>query len=112
MLSGGTFYYMQTLDKWFEVLKKEYPSYKISELGNLTKEYLDLFEVFLRDILWSKLERPIVNQLYDKEINTLAQKFNKQSLIDNLLSLNKTKEKLNYNISPQLLWENLFLNME
>ncbi|OGY94260.1 MAG: hypothetical protein A2406_02055 [Candidatus Komeilibacteria bacterium RIFOXYC1_FULL_37_11] len=112
MLSGGTFYYMQTLDKWFEVLKKEYPGYKLSELGNLTKEYLDLFEVFLRDILWAKLERPIINQMYDKEINSLATKFNKQSLIDNLLSLNKTKEKLNYNISPQLLWENLFLNME
>jgi len=112
MLSGGTFYYMQTIDKWFEVLKKEYPGYKLSELGNLTKEYLDLFEVFLRDILWAKLERPIINRMYNIEINSLAQKFNKQNLIDNLLSLNKAKEKLNYNISPQLLWENLFLNME
>mgnify|MGYP000082514875 FL=1 len=112
MLSGGTFYYMQAIDKWFNILKKEYPGYKLYELGNLTREYLDLFEIFLRDILWIKLDRPIVNKIYDKEINTLAQKFNKQSLINNLLLINKAKQKLNYNISPQLLWENLFLSIE
>jgi len=112
MLSGGTFYYMQAIDKWFGLLKKEYPNYKVYELGNLTREYLDLFEVFLRDILWTKLNRPIVNKIYDKEINNLSQKFDKQSLIDNLLSLNKVKEKLNHNISPQLMWENLFLSIE
>lgn len=112
MLTGGTFYYMQAIDKWFAILKKEYPSYKLYELGNLTREYLDLFEVFLRDILWIKLDRPIVNKIYDKEINDLSQKFDKQSLIDNLLALNKAKEKLNHNISPQLMWENLFLSIE
>ena len=112
MLSGGTFYYMQAIDKWFNILKKEYPGYKLYELGNLTREYLDLFEIFLRDILWIKLDRPIVNKIYDKEINTLAQKFNKQSLINNLLLINKAKQKLNYNISPQLMWENLFLSIE
>jgi DNA polymerase III subunit delta' len=112
MLSGGTFYYMQTIDKWFSILKKEYPSYKLYELGNLTKEYLDLFEVFLRDILWTKLDRPIVNQIYQKEISNISQQVDKQSLIANLLSLNKAKEKLNHNISPQLLWENLFLSIK
>jgi len=112
MLSGGTFYYMQTLDKWFEILKKEYPSYKLYELGNLTREYLDLFEVFLRDILWAKLNRPIINQVYNKEINALATKFDKKSLVQNLLSVSYARQKLNYNISPQLMWENLFLSIE
>jgi DNA polymerase III subunit delta' len=112
MLSNGTFYYMQTIDKWFSILKKEYPAYKVYEIGNMTREYLDLFEVFLRDILWAKLDRPIVNQIYNKEINSLSNKFDKQSLIDNLLSLNKAKEKLNHNISPQLMWENLFLSIK
>lgn len=112
MLSGGTFYYMQVLDKWFTILKKEYPTYKLYELGDLTKEYLDLLELFLRDILWTKLNRPIINEIYDQEINELAQSLDKQSLIDNLLSLNKAKEKLNYNISPQLVWENLFLSIK
>lgn len=112
MLSGGTFYYMQSIDKWFEILKKEYPGYKLYELGNLTKEYLDMFEVFLRDILWAKLDRPVVNQIYDKEIQNLSQRFDKKNLINNLLSLSKAREKLKYNISPQLMWENLFLNIE
>ena len=49
MMAGGTFYYMQAIDKWFEILKKEYPGYKLYELGNLTREYLDLFEVFLNE---------------------------------------------------------------
>jgi len=112
MLSNGTFYYMQTIDKWFEILKKEYPSYKLYELGNLTREYLDLFEVFLRDMLWVKLNRPIINEVYSKEINNLATKFDKKKLIENLLSLSNAKEKLNNNVSPQLMWENLFLSIE
>lgn len=112
LLAGGTFYYMQALDKWFALLKKEYPSYKLHELGDLTKEYLDLLELFLRDILWVKLNRPVINEIYQTEINNLAKDLDKQNLIKNLLSLNKAKEKLNYNISPQLVWENLFLSIK
>jgi len=112
MLAGGTFYYMQAIEKWFGILKKEYPAYKMYELGNLTREYLDLFEICLRDILWAKLNRPIINKIYTKEINSLSKKFSKQSLITNLLSLSSSKEKLNHNISPQLMWENLFLSIE
>lgn len=111
MLSGSTFYYMQTIDKWFEVLKKEYPNYKINELGNLTKEYLDIFEIFLRDILWAKLQRPIVNKIYENEINKLSSSFDSQKIVDNLLSISRARQKLNKNVSPQLLWENLFLNI-
>ena len=45
-------------------LKKDNPGCKVGELGNLTKKYLDLIELFLRDLLWLKLDRKIVNDLY------------------------------------------------
>lgn len=112
LLSGGTFYFMQALDLWFEVLKKEHPEYKVYELGAFTKKYLDLLEIFLRDILWQQLERPIINKLYQSEIAALAPRFSKANLLQNILSLNSWKEKLRYNVSPQLLWENLFLNLK
>ena len=112
LLSGGTFYFMQALDLWFEVLKKEHPEYKVYELGALTKKYLDLLEVFLRDILWLQLDRPIINKLYQQEIASLASRFPKENLLKNILSLNSWKEKLKYNVSPQLLWENLFLSLK
>ncbi|MCD4760331.1 hypothetical protein K8R42_00350 [bacterium] len=112
LLSNNTFYSMQTIDKWFEVLKKEYPGYKLYELGNLTKQYLDLLEVFLRDLLWIKLGQPAVNRLYQDQLQELSLQFNKNNLIKNLLSINKIKQKLARNVSPQLLWENLFLNVK
>jgi hypothetical protein len=103
---------MQTIDKWFALLKKEHPGFKIYELGDLTKQYLDLFELFLRDLLWLKLGRPVVNELYHQDLSQLATTFTKESLFKNLLSLNKIKNKLKYNVSPQLLWENLLLNLK
>lgn len=112
LLDSNTFVSLQAIDKWFEVLKKEYPGYKVYELGNLTKDYLNLLEVFLRDLLWIKLDRPIINEIYQEQLNNLATRLNARSLIDNLLSLNKAKQKLNYNISPQLLWENLILSIK
>jgi DNA polymerase-3 subunit delta' len=112
LLSNNTFYYMQTIDKWFALLKKEHPGFKIYELGDLTKQYLDLFELFLRDLLWLKLGRPVVNELYHQDLSQLATTFTKESLFKNLLSLNKIKNKLKYNVSPQLLWENLLLNLK
>lgn len=112
LLSSNTFYFMQAIDKWFSLLKKEYPGYKVYELGILTKQYLDLLEVFLRDLLWIKLDRPIVNEMYKEELVQLATNFSKEKLLENLLSLNKTKTTLKYNVSPQLLWENLLLNVK
>ena len=112
LLSNSTFYYMQTLDKWFDVLKKEYPEYKVNELGDLTQQYLDILELILRDILWVKIDRPVVNMIYSEQINKLAEDFQIKELINNLLSLNNVKKELKYNISPQLLWENLFLNIK
>jgi len=112
LLSGSTFYYMQTIDKRFDVLKKEYPNFKVYELGDLTKEYLDLFELFLRDLLWIKLDRPITNVLYVDQLKRIAPQFTKDDLLNNLLSLNEMRQKLKYNVSPQLLWENLFLNVK
>ncbi|PWB38963.1 MAG: hypothetical protein C3F02_00970 [Parcubacteria group bacterium] len=112
LLAHGTFYYMQTIDKWFGILKKEHPEYKVFELGALTKRYLDLLEVFLRDILWIKLERPVVNQMYQSELELLAEQFDKDRLVRGLLSLEDIKNKLRHNVSPQLLWENLFLSLK
>ena len=109
LLSGSTFYFMQTIDKWFAFLKKENPGSKLYELGGLTRQYLDLFEVFLRDLLWAKLDRPVVNQLYEAELKNLATSFSQEVLIENLLNVNKAKQKIQYNVSPQILWENLLL---
>ena len=103
---------MQTIDKWFEVLKKEHPGFKLYELGELTKQYLDLFEVFLRDLLWLKLNRPVVNQLYQQDLEKLSPQFDEANLLKNLLSLNQVKQKIKYNVSPQILWENLFLSVK
>lgn len=112
LLSNNTFYYMQTIDKWFAVLKKEHPEYKVYELGALTKRYLDLVEVFLRDILWVKLDRPVVNKVYQPELENLSKQFDKDQLVKGILSLGDIKIKLRHNVSPQLLWENLFLSLK
>ena len=112
LLNSNTFDYLQNIDKWFNTLKKENPSYKIQELGNLTKKYLDLFELFLRDLLWIKLDREIANDLYNKKLIDLSNKFSKKILLKNLLNLNNLKKKLKYNVSPQLLWENLLLSIK
>jgi DNA polymerase III delta' subunit len=112
LLSSNTFIYMNTIDKWFEILKKEHPGFKMYELGNLTEQYLNLFEVFLRDLLWIKLDRPVVNELYHRDLENLATQFTAKKLFHNLISLNKIKTKLKYNVSPQLLWENLLLSVK
>lgn len=112
LLSSNRFYYMQSIDRWFEVMKKEHPDYKIYELGNLTKQYLDLMEVFLRDLLWLKLNRKLVNELYENDLRNIADTYEKRKILENLLSLNKIKQKLNHNVSPQLLWENIFLGLK
>ena len=74
--------------------------------------YLNLFEVFLRDLLWIKLDRPVVNELYHRDLENLATQFTAKKLFHNLISLNKIKTKLKYNVSPQLLWENLLLSVK
>ncbi len=112
LLSSNTFNYMQAIDKWFEALKKDHAGYKVYELGNLTRDHLDLFEVFLRDLLWLKLGRPIVAEIYRDDLQKIAREFSADNLVNNLLSLNKIKQKLSYNVSPQLLWENLLLSVK
>ena len=67
--------------------------------------------LFLRDLLWIKLDREIANDLYNKKLIDLSNKFSKKKLLKNLLNLNNLKNKLKYNVSPQLLWENLLLNI-
>ncbi len=112
LLSNNTFNYMNNIDKWFSRLKKENPGCKVKELGDLTKKYLDLFELFLRDLLFIKLGRNTANNLYNQKLIDLSNGFEKDKLLKNLLSLNRIKKKLKYNVSPQLLWENLLLSIK
>lgn len=112
LLSSTTFYYMQTIDKWFDVLKKEYPGYKMYELGELTKDHLDLVELILRDMLWIKFDRPVVNKVFEKELKNISTNFDKEKIMDSLFSIDDLREQINMNVSPQLLWENLFLKIK
>lgn len=112
LLGGNTFNVLQTLDKWFELLKKENPEAKVSDLGEMSRSYLDLLEVCCRDLLWLKLDRPVVNQLYREQLEKISDQFNVAVLLNNLKSLNYWKQQLKYNVNPQLLWENLFLNIK
>lgn len=112
LLGGNTFNVMQTIDKWFELLKKENPEAKSSDLGEMSRGYLDLLEVCCRDLLWLKLDRPVVNQIYREALEKIADQFSVSSLLNNLKSLNYWKQQLKYNVNPQLLWENLFLNIK
>ncbi len=112
LLEHNTFNYLQSIDKWFARLKKENPGYKVQELGTLTKKHLDLMELFLRDLLWIKLDRKIANNLYQEKLRDLSNNFEKESLLKNLLNIYKQKSKLRHNISPQLLWENLLLSIK
>ncbi|MFA5126456.1 MAG: hypothetical protein WC465_00445 [Patescibacteria group bacterium] len=112
LLAGNQFNALQTIEKWFEILKKENPDAKVSELGNMTKQYLDLLAVCLRDLLWIKLERPVVNSLYQSDMQKLAGQFSADGLLKNLLAIDDYKQKIKYNVTPQLAWENLFLSLK
>lgn len=112
ILSNTTFYYLQAIDKWFQLLKKEYPGYKMYELGELTNDYLDLTELLLRDVLWIKFDRPIVNKVFEKELRAISDKFDKDKIMKVLLSIDDFRKQLSINVSPQLLWENLFLSLK
>lgn len=111
LLSNNLFFSLQAIDKWFTDLKKQNPGSKTVELGFLTRQFLDLYEVFLRDILMRQIDRPVVNILFQDEINKIAGSFDKQKLLNNLLAINQSRRSLKNNVAPQLLWENLFLNI-
>lgn len=112
LMEGSDYYTLDTIDKWFDILKKQYPEYKVYELGGLTKKYLDLSEVFMRDVLWTQLGQPILNNMYLGQIKLLAQKINRTAVFNALVFLQDCKKKLRYNVSPQLAWENLFLSLK
>ncbi|MCB9802689.1 hypothetical protein H6761_01550 [Candidatus Nomurabacteria bacterium] len=112
LLDSETLSALQIIDAWFGALKKENTELKVSELGEETVQYLDLLELFWRDILWSKLERKVLNVLYQKELKELAIKYSYPDILKNLLSINKIKKQLRENVSPQVLWENLALNFK
>ena len=111
LLSSNTFNVMQIIEKWFAQAKKENPEARSSELGQNTRVYLDYLEVMMRDLLWLKLDRPIVNEVFESELNNISSAYSSEQLLRKLVRLNDYKQKLNNNVNPQLLWENIFLNL-
>lgn len=112
LLAANTFNIMQSIEKWFTQLKKENPEAKVSELGQSTRFYVDYLELLLRDLLWIKLDKPIVNEVFEAELNNISSSYSSEQLLRNLVRLNDYKQKLNNNVNPQLLWENIFLNIK
>ncbi|MDQ5970988.1 MAG: hypothetical protein QG603_765 [Patescibacteria group bacterium] len=112
LLAANTFNIMQSIEKWFAQLKKENPEAKVSELGQSTRFYVDYLELLLRDLLWIKLDKPIVNEVFEAELNNISSSYSSEQLLRNLVRLNDYKQKLNNNVNPQLLWENIFLNIK
>ncbi|MBT4349805.1 DNA polymerase III subunit delta' [bacterium] len=112
LLDNDTLSALQSLDHWFTALKKEYPSYKIYELGEQTKQYLHLLELILRDILWLKLGRQPINTIFEEQLTLLAKQYQPGILLKNLLNINKIKKQLKQNVSPLTLWENLVLDFK
>ncbi len=112
LLSSNIFNTMQTVEKWFTLLKKENPEARSSDLGQETKTYLDQLEVMMRDLLWLKLERPVVNKIFESELSTLAGSYSQERLLQNLLRLSDYRQKIKNNVNPQLMWENVFLNLK
>jgi DNA polymerase-3 subunit delta' len=112
LLSSNTFNIMQSIEKWFAQLKKENPEARVSDLGQNTRPYIDYLEVMMRDLLWIKLDKPIVNEVFQSELNNISSSYSSEQLLNNLVRLNDYKQKLNNNVNPQLLWENIFLNLK
>jgi DNA polymerase-3 subunit delta' len=112
LLSSDTLSSLQTMDHWFTALKKEYPHYKIYELGAKTAKHLDLLELILRDILWIKLSRQPVNVLYQEVLTKLANQYSSATILKNFLAIDKIKRQLKNNVSPLMLWEKLILDFK
>ncbi len=112
LLNSVDFTSLQSIDHWFAFLKKEYPDYKIYELGNLTVDHLNLLELMLRDLLWINLGRMPANSLYAEQLTRLSGRYSLPFLLKNLLMINNLRSKISKNISPQLLWENLILSLK
>jgi DNA polymerase-3 subunit delta' len=111
LLSSNTFNVMQTIEKWFALLKKENPEARTSDLGQNTRVYIDYLEVLMRDLLWIKLDKPIVNEVFQGELSNISSSYSSEQLLSNLVRLSDYKQKLKNNVNPQLLWENIFLNL-
>lgn len=112
ILSDNTFVAWQDLEHWFGILKKENPQAKVYELSQMTTHYLDLWQLLLRDILWHKLNRQVLNVLFAENIAKISQKYSVTKILHNLLSINKIRRQLKNNVTPQLVWENLLLDLK
>lgn len=112
ILDDNTFVALQDLEHWFNLLKKESPQAKVYELSQKTEHYLDLWQLLLRDILWFKLNRNILNVLFIENITKISQKYTISQILNNLLNIHKVRRQLKNNVTPQLIWENLLLDVK
>ncbi len=112
ILNDNTFVAWQDLEHWFNILKKENPQAKVYELSQITVRYLDLWQLLLRDILWYKLNRSVLNVLFLDNISKISQKYSVAKILNNLLRLNQIRRQLKNNVTPQLVWENLLLDLK
>jgi len=62
--------------------------------------------------LWVKFDRPVVNKVFEKDLKNLASNFDKDKIMKSLFSIDDFRKQLSINVSPQLLWENLFLSLK
>ena len=112
ILSSDTLTSLQILENWLEIFKKNSLSSQNLDLPKTSLDYLDILELFWRDLLYAKLDRKILNVLYKEEIKKVANKYSYTDILKNLLTINKIKKQIKNNVSPQMLWENLVLNFK
>jgi DNA polymerase-3 subunit delta' len=112
ILSTETLSALQILENWFEIFKKNALSSQSLDLPKASLEYLDILELFWRDLLYAKLDRKVLNVLYQEEIKKLTSQYSYTDILKNLLAINKIKKQIKNNVSPQMLWENLVLNFK
>lgn len=91
--------------EWIEILGK-----MSQEQGNIY-DYLDIFQVWFRDVLMFKATREVDHLVFKKEINTIKQQASEHSYegIDNIIhATDKAKVRLRANVNFELAMELLF----
>lgn len=91
--------------EWIEILER-----MSQEPGNIY-DYLDIFQVWFRDVLMFKATREVDHLVFKKEINTIKQQASEHSYegIDNIIrATDKAKIRLRANVNFDLAMELLF----
>lgn len=78
----------------------------------LLRDYLDKWQIIIRDILFVKnhLNDLVINMHFKDELEKLSIKFSNEHLVKLSAEINQFKKYLNYNINTRLAAENLIIN--